>query len=99
MASITGEYTSAKLAVPKSLSGPCTALIEVVAIVAKCSPVSVREGNLDLREEHLLDRRAHTLRHIGSICQLVQTSLTLRLSSTAAQRLHAALRPCLGYGL
>ena len=56
--------------------------IEVMAFVAKFSPVAVCERDLHLREEYLLECRAKILRHIRRICELIQTTVAIRLCST-----------------
>ena len=57
--------------------------VEIVTFMTEFSPVAVCEQNLDLREEYLFECRAQIRGHIGRVCKLVQTTVALRLSSTA----------------
>ena len=69
--------------------------VEIVTFMPEFSLVAVFKRNLHLREEYLFECRAQILGHIGRVCKLVQTTLAIRLSSTASD-LHAILGACFG---
>ena len=54
----------------------------LMAFVAEFSPVAICERDLHLREEYLLECRAQILRHIRSICELIQATVTIKVCTT-----------------
>ena len=63
--------------------------IEVVAFVAEFAPITICKWNLHLYEKNLFQCSAKIFRHIGCICQFIQTTASIRLC--IAQGFYAVL--------